>query len=510
MLSGMVWEKPKHLTVTAVARPVRVAYLVDLDDCPDAMLDAIFAEAYGRWGGRRTLIVPAKPQGIDTRYADWLTFFDADVLYSFVTLDDAAVARMHERYGPAHLIKHRELRPDPGRERSFRIELPVTGLSSLSVLSAFWGRSWGFDGPPSEVKVLDCYWDQSASKFLRENFGFLSTTFANGMVGRSHPDLFTCTTLITAQALEDGRQPKDPHAIHLTCEADVLKAMAAPGGPLTLAQLSDWFCPWLDTGDALDEPGLCIVVGDTPEDRLLFWNMHHRFRRPSFSEITVLCISSERFDDDAFLEQVRALIQRRGVRGLNNRNDYITLRSSSHDKDTMEAFAARLRQGNRYLHVTVARVTDHADAAPQFRRPDRVLFHNGGALSEPLAQASVEFDGKRVPIPTVPPWHIKEGFPPSGLRSGQWMVDLTIERLHDHGRYADRRDIWLLPRRLRLDRAVSIDRKTEHSFAREDQAARVIRGGRLAMAISMSVSRASVDMPDWAAAIKVRTQRQSG
>jgi hypothetical protein len=37
---------------------MRVAYLVELADSPDELLDAIFAEAYGRWGGRRTLIVP--------------------------------------------------------------------------------------------------------------------------------------------------------------------------------------------------------------------------------------------------------------------------------------------------------------------------------------------------------------------------------------------------------------------------------------------------------------------
>lgn len=110
-----MWEKPEHLTVAALARPLRIAYLVDLGDCPDALLDAIFAEAYGRWGGRRTLIVPATAQGIDARYADWLGYFDADILYSFVALDDAAVARMHERYGPAHLVKHRA---DPDSERA--------------------------------------------------------------------------------------------------------------------------------------------------------------------------------------------------------------------------------------------------------------------------------------------------------------------------------------------------------------------------------------------------------
>src|SRR6476659_1506101 len=55
-----MWAKPNQLTTAGTARPLRVAYLIDTDDCPDQLLDRIFDEAYGRWGGRRTLIIPAK------------------------------------------------------------------------------------------------------------------------------------------------------------------------------------------------------------------------------------------------------------------------------------------------------------------------------------------------------------------------------------------------------------------------------------------------------------------
>jgi hypothetical protein len=55
-----MFTKPEQLTSVAVARPMRVAYLIDLDDAPDALFDEINLEAYGRWGGRRTLIAPAQ------------------------------------------------------------------------------------------------------------------------------------------------------------------------------------------------------------------------------------------------------------------------------------------------------------------------------------------------------------------------------------------------------------------------------------------------------------------
>jgi hypothetical protein len=496
----MMWE---HLTVTALARPLRIAYLVDVGDCPDSLLDAIFAEAYGRWGGRRTLIVPATAQGIDPRYADWLGYFDADIFYSFVALDDASVAHIHERYGPAHLLRHREFQRDPTQKPSFRIELPVTGLSSLSVLPVFCGRTWGFDGPPRDVKVLNKHWDGSASPFLEENFGFLSKTFTNGMTGRAHPDVFTCTSLITAKSLEDRREGKDPKATYLTSEADVLAALSAPRGPLTLAQFSNWFCPWLDTGDGIDEPGTSIVVGDTVADRLLFWNMHHRFSRPAFSEIAVLRIPHERAADDVFLDQVKVLIRHRGVRGHNNQNDHISLRSCSLAPEALEALAVRLRQGEHYLGVSVSRVADHAAVVPSFRNPDRVMYHTGGMFAEPPAEASAEFNGRRVPVPMVMPWHLKEGLPPPGLRNGQWMLDLTIDRFQDHGRYANQRDVWLLPRRLRLERAVSLDRETQRSFDREDPVLRVTQSGKLGLAVSTGVSRAAVTMPDDLDAIRM-------
>ena len=109
---------PKALTSVAVARPLRVAYIIDLDDAPDALFDAILADAYSRWGGRRTLMVPAKSSGVDERYREWLSYFDADIICSFVHLDDNAVADAQERYGPGYLLLHPDRRGAAG-QRSF-------------------------------------------------------------------------------------------------------------------------------------------------------------------------------------------------------------------------------------------------------------------------------------------------------------------------------------------------------------------------------------------------------
>ncbi len=491
-----MWTKPEQLTSVAVARPLRVAYVIDLDDAPEALFEAIISEAYGRWGGRRTLIVPGKPDGIDTRYRDWLFYFDADVIYSFARLDNAAVADVHERYGPGRLLLHRDWRRDAKEERSFRIELPLRGLSSLSVLPVFASRSWGFDGPPRNIKLLTKFWDGSESSFLQENFGFVSASFVGGAVTTAYPDLFSGMTLITQEALDNRQWRKDERASHVTSEDAVLDALGGNCGPLTLAQLSEWFSPYLETGEGLGPDGTCIVAGDTAEDRLLSWNVHHRFARLSLSEITALRLPASRQSDDAFLGRIRSLLERRGARGHNNRNEHVTLMSCSLSQAELETLAERMRKPERWLAVTVQRQDDPSVLAPRFRDPMRVHYTLGGYMAEPQGRATAEFQGSRAPVPVAMPWHMREALPPAGLRGGNWMVDITLDRLNDHSRFADQRDIWMLPRRLRLERAFALERESDQDYQSDDRFLRVMRSGAFGLALDTTTTRAAITVPD--------------
>ncbi len=205
-----VKEMPTHLSAVATARPIRVAYLIDLASCPKELLDSIFSECYGRWAGRRTLLVPASLDGIDQRYNEWLWYFDPDIIYSFVPLTDDAVAATHERFAPAFIKLHREPRFQEGPPR-FLIELPIAGLSSLSVLPVYAARSRGFFRRVSKIEVLDQFWDRSSAPFVQENFGFLRTSLGNAAnPARQHPELFTCVTLISREAFENPHNQKDP------------------------------------------------------------------------------------------------------------------------------------------------------------------------------------------------------------------------------------------------------------------------------------------------------------
>src|SRR5262249_50106386 len=140
------------------------------------------------------------PDGIDPRYTEWLWYYDADIIYSFVPLNDQAVAAIHEKYGPAHLHHHSPIGAGKVDDRYSRIELPIPGLRSLSIVPALLTRSWGIRGRMSDVRIIDKFWDQSQSPFIKENFGFLADGY-QPLVVQNFPELFRTITLISEEAL---------------------------------------------------------------------------------------------------------------------------------------------------------------------------------------------------------------------------------------------------------------------------------------------------------------------
>jgi hypothetical protein len=81
-----------------------------------------------------------------------------------------------------------------------------------------------------KAQVLSKFWDRSEGSFLAENFGFLSNSFQPLPVS-GYPELFTCLTLITREALDNPRFGKDPHAEYVTSEAAILQVLLDGGEP---------------------------------------------------------------------------------------------------------------------------------------------------------------------------------------------------------------------------------------------------------------------------------------
>ena len=489
-----MWDKPQHRRIEGTARPLRVAYLVDLGDCPDSLLDEVFSECFSRWGGRRTPIVPATEKGVEEAYKSWLEIFDADIIYSFVDLSPAAVSKIHEEYAPGILHKHENRSYDRNSDKRFKVELPVNGLSSLSVLPIFASRQWGIGDKPKEILTFDKFWDSSDSPFLRENFGFLSDSFSNLRLGDSAAELFTCMTLISQGSLENKQLGKSTYAAYEVDENEFLKALSEPKVIIPPSHLSEMFCHYLEPRNSLENKGVNIVVGDSLEDRLLYWNGHHRYPRNELSAISSLRISIDQAKNDEFLQLVGGMMQRRGVRGDNNA-PVATIRSVSLCEDGLQNIAERIKPNDKQWQRFVHEKIEGAEWAIPTVWEGRSFFTTGTVSREPKGKQHTELSDGRAGFPIALPWHLSEASLPPSVRGGQWMVDLAIDREEDHCRFSNVVHQWVFPRRLRIDGTFTIERENSSSEMYPQYCQRPIKSGLLSASLELSIRQASISVP---------------
>lgn len=481
----------RRLSVRGTARPIRVAYLVDLDACPDELLDAIFDESYSRWGGRRTLVIPSSVGGIDDRYERWLKLFDADVIYSYVKLNEAAVLSVHERFCPAQLVYHDVQRF--GR-LNYAPELPFSGLSSLSVIPALLEQAWGPFGKIEDLRILDKFYDECDGRVLHENFGFISKSFRNSAMGEAAPEFFRCTTLISQASLDSDRYRKDPRAEYMSDELAILDRLSKPDPPMTLAELSDTYSPFLQTNFSGDDPSLTLVVGESVDDRLLFWNGYHRCSERVGRSLSSLRLGLADCADDQRLSAVRHLIEHRGR--THNGHHHVRVGSTSVDPKVLDEIAEKLRGKNGWLSVAVAPNQTHASCIPSFREDETYIgFIYGYRPAPQRITVASEFFEDRFNIPAASPWHMSESRPPASIRSGRWMIDLYIERMLNHSKFSNVSHDWILPRRLRLQRAFRFEREDGHHEV-GSKVIRVNRFGYPCVAANLEGEMGSISIPE--------------
>jgi len=155
-----------------------VAFLVQDGEHAATLLDGVFADCYGRWGGRFSLIVPCIDSCIPAAYWPWLESCDPDLIYSYVALSEADILEIHERLGPAHIYFYRP-GPQPRLDVfGFKPEYRFTPLSSLSGVFRLARYRRGEELP---LRIIDSWHTEQPSRFLTDNFGTYHQSQATGM-----------------------------------------------------------------------------------------------------------------------------------------------------------------------------------------------------------------------------------------------------------------------------------------------------------------------------------------
>jgi hypothetical protein len=431
---------------------MRVAYLVEEHEHWKTMLDAVFAEAYGRWGGRFSLIVPCENGEIRPAYVPWLDAYDPDIVYSYVDLTDAAVERIHERFCPAFLVKHDFHRRQERDLHAYRPGLPMPPLSVLS-LSAVLTRG-NMLSAPRPMALVDTQIGTPPSQFLQENFGCYNRSLMPWPIARDMQDYLKPVIFVPA-AIQTNRQivPRAEGEI-LGSEQELIDRIAAQRDLCGLAQLSACLAPRLEISDMAWSRTVNFVVGDSFADHLTFWNgLHHT---PVWLEggIAALKVSHDDLDDAARFQTIVQLIKNRIYLPLSGNSSYsqIVVRSASVPQIELDKIANRLKAANPFNAYTsehLASIDAPVPSADAFKHARHHVEPGSPFQPGDWHEQSYGDDGFRPAI--VLPRHLRDSPQlPASAKQGLWQLDLDIERTVNYSPVQNVQHRWRLPRRLRM------------------------------------------------------------
>lgn len=437
------WEK---------TRPLRFAFLVDASEASHEILDEVFADCYGRWGGRYSLIVPCVDNQICPEYWPWLEHFDPDVVYSYVSLPPSAVREVHERLYPGYYIEH-----DDDTDR-FDTRYPFDAVSSLSTLFSVARRGRWHSG--GRVRIVDAWHGAKPSRVFSDNFGTHGGTIGASHLAFDASQVAGLLTIIDPAVQSDPRRgvPRDLDAV--PNELAAFQCLV-DGSATTMAQLSAILAPQLDVGSFTWGQSFNIVLGDTVPDRLLFWNC--RLYIPSWLNTDIVClrVTLDQLRDPDYLKVFREFMRiRNHVNDGSGGQPNLTLRSiSASDADLAEA--KDLIDGpGPWKRTFVQKVWALRDLVPEPRDLEHSL---DGKLMNQLdtrpGWSGFPLTNRAAKPPQHPPAHFSDAPARHGYLKGFWAADYAFS---DSGEGRNPQNRWHLPRRWRMAQAFGVRRSGDN------------------------------------------------
>ncbi len=409
--------RPDPYSIHLRARPLRVAFVVDGADCPADMLDDIFAMSHRAWGGRLWPIVPAERGELAPMYRRLLANSDPDVVYTYCDLTGVQVAWIDRHVHPWWL-GHNNLRPSLGGERpDYQPALGAEPVDATEAIIPAVGSRWYPHFTPTVLTAnTSAAWHHR--RWFSRNFGLVHPSSVSESISA-----WPCT--VVENDWDDTR---------------VLRELAAVRYPITAASSAATRSKFFRPRTSPRGPSYCLVVGDTPSDWLMFWNLIFTIAPYQWERWHTLCVSPTRFEDAEFVEALHTFLREHAVRSGENPPDLV-LRSTSVDDETLrsisESLGARhldpIRRVERVEPWSIRRVEeDERDSFPILERP---WNRESPETTEQQAISS------RVLLQR----------PPSDVAlSGQWVLDLDVE-FHEWPKFFSNQQLWwTLPRRVPL------------------------------------------------------------
>lgn len=440
-------ENKKRVNVRYSNRPVKVAFIVPLaDDSSQWILDGIFYEAYSRWGGVKSLLIPFSNDGfIHDRYLDWLERYDADIVYSYVDLTPEQIKIINEKSLPIEMIKH-EVHGEVERWNQFVPSWPYgfNPIRAISTINSPYAKYQDWSSETQPNIYITQHYENDEYRFLPDNFG-ISQGGGGANLGRQN--IFG-TVCYCAQDLPAYYNVGNERCHSLT---EILGKLAQKQVK-TFSTLSSIHASIINHPNDYEwSISFNLFVGDTAEDRLNFWNSRLLSENNEGHNFSALCISKAHLDDDDFLIALGTFINAHNFKGYGNGPNSLSLRSLSTAREDCQQLAKQLQN---YTYSSV-RVPSNFDS-PALPSERAINSHYSIESGRTRSLKVYERDNKFV-VDEVE--HFKYLTPDLyDFKAGQCVSNLYIEKPKENYVVVGGFNDWKLPRRLEATLAFTKNR----------------------------------------------------
>ena len=433
-----------------------MAFLIQDSAHAHLTLDGIFADCYGRWGGRFSLVVPTVHGRIPANYWPWLETYDPDIVYSYVPLNRDDVLEIHERLYPAHYHYHKVAREPRHDAYDFKPSYDLSPLSSLSVIFRL-ARYNPVGRRIAPTQIMDSWHTERPSRFLTDNFGTYHLSWGSSLYPR---DAMAEASLLTIVSPGDQRGiPRDlnsvPSEMHALREFADVRATS-------LSILSSLLAQRLEIRSHRWSGSFNLVIGDTFYDRVLFWNA--RLLVPAWldNDISALRVGFDQLQQPDFLEIIRDLLRHRNhVNAGAGGQPRLTVRSCSLSEAELDVARQSISDAGVWGSVSRESVISPDEVIPNDRelQASRSISQFDGGFPQ-ADWTSFVWTPPVIRPTTLVPEHLSDAPLKQAFTAGFWCTDFLLEYDAPRPRFAEQ-NLWVLPRRWRLLSAFKISYMSE-------------------------------------------------
>ena len=389
--------------VESRARPCRLAFLIDPDDCPPELLDSLFSTNYELWGGRFNPLIPVRKGIISDAHWALLQYVDPDIIYTHVPLSESVISSLDCEIAPLRFeARFKHLRQSPPYYPASYGEMLVKSAHILPLVASM----LPLPGQKAKVLTYEAGWKWPHRRFVARNFG-----------------------LLNEQRLLPLPEGPDRLPIQATWDVpELLKQLAASRNLIFPFQAGEAYSGFPQPA-APSEPHYCILFGDSVDTWLHFWNRVFVLPHYLRSAWNTLCLPMDFLTDTSLDLPLREFI-RRFTHRSSDQSPYLALQSFECEEKELNTISERiLKNLDVYPRVKKLGIGDFVAPSTQ------TYFHLSWGASLVTNQQATTEDALLSP-PTSP----------VSLNTGTWMMDMRIQYIPRFPFYGNEVLSWMLPK----------------------------------------------------------------